>query len=76
VLAELKRQGQRLAPTFALIDPFGATGLPFSVVAEILSYPRCEVLLNLDSDGIGRLITAQQFEKNQQNLNALFGDTS
>ncbi len=76
VLAGLKLQGQRLAPTFAFIDPFGATGLPFKVVAEILSYPSCEVLLNLDSDGIGRLITAQEFEKNQQNLDTLFGDRS
>ena len=73
VLEELKQQGHRLAPTFAFIDPFGATGLPFRVVSEILSYPSCEVLLNLDSDGISRLITAQEFQKNQQNLNALFG---
>src|ERR1700722_6669662 len=49
VLEELKQQGHRLAPTFAFIDPFGATGLPFRVVSEILSYPSCEVLLNLDS---------------------------
>jgi three-Cys-motif partner protein len=76
ILDELRKSKATLAPTFAFIDPFGATGLPFRVVAEILSYPRCEVLLNLDSDGIGRLITAQQFEKNQQNLTALFGDES
>jgi three-Cys-motif partner protein len=76
VLEKLKQQGQRLAPTFAFIDPFGATGLPFRVVAEILSYPSCEVLLNLDSDGIGRLISAQEFKKNQKNLDALFGDQS
>jgi three-Cys-motif partner protein len=75
-LGELRQQGQRLAPTFAFIDPFGATGLPFRVIAEILSYPHCEVLLNLDSDGIGRLITAQEFEKNQANLDSLFGDRS
>jgi three-Cys-motif partner protein len=76
VLEDLKRQGQRLAPTFVFIDPFGATGLPFRVVAEILGNRSCEVLLNLDSDGIGRVITAQQFEKNQQNLTSLFGDES
>jgi three-Cys-motif partner protein len=76
ILSDIRRQGKRLAPTFAFIDPFGATGLPFRVVAEILSHPSCEVLLNLDSDGIGRLITAQEFEKNQQNLDALFGDQS
>ena len=76
ILDGLKQQGQQLAPTFAFIDPFGATGLPFRVVAEILSYPSCEVLLNLDSDGISRLISAQEFEKNQQNLISLFGDRS
>lgn len=76
ILEKLRQQGQRLAPTFAFIDPFGATGLPFRVVAEILSYPSCEVLLNLDSDGISRLISAQEFEKNQKNLDALFGDQS
>jgi three-Cys-motif partner protein len=76
ILGDLRRKGQILAPTFAFIDPFGATGLPYSVVAEILSYPKCEVLLNLDSDGIGRLITAQEFEKNQENLVSLFGDQS
>jgi three-Cys-motif partner protein len=76
VLNDLKRQGKALPPTFALIDPFGATGLPFRVVAEILSHQSCEVLLNLDSDGIGRLITAQAFERNQQNLDILFGDRS
>jgi len=76
VLEELKRQRQQLAPTFAFIDPFGATGLPFHIVAEILSHPSCEVLLNLDSDGIGRLVTAQEFAKNQKNLDAIFGDQS
>jgi three-Cys-motif partner protein len=76
VLEDLRRHGQRLAPTFAFIDPFGATGLPFRVVAEILSYPGCEVLLNLDSDGISRLISAREFEKNQRNLDSLFGDQS
>lgn len=76
ILQGLRQQRQRLAPTFAFIDPFGATGLPFNVISEILSYRSCEVLLNLDSDGIGRLITAQEFEKNQQNLDSLFGDQS
>jgi len=76
ILQGLKQQGQRLAPTFAFIDPFGATGLPFRMISDILSYRSCEILLNLDSDGIGRLITAQEFEKNQQNLDSLFGDQS
>jgi three-Cys-motif partner protein len=76
LLANLKKMGKALAPTFAFIDPFGATGLPFNVIAEILSYKSCEVLLNLDSDGIGRLVSAQAFEKNQTHLDVLFGDGS
>jgi three-Cys-motif partner protein len=76
ILTGVRQQRQQLAPTFAFVDPFGATGLPFRVIAEILSHPSCEVLLNLDSDGIGRLITAQEFEKNQQNLDEVFGDRS
>lgn len=76
LLASLKETGKHLAPTFAFIDPFGATGLPFKVIAEILSYKSCEVLLNLDSDGIGRLVSAQAFEKNQAHLDVLFGDAS
>lgn len=76
ILNEMKNQRQPLAPTFAFIDPFGATGVPFQVISEILSHRRCEVLLNLDSDGIGRLLSAQEFEKNQANLSSLFGDES
>jgi three-Cys-motif partner protein len=76
LLKDLKQQGKLLAPTFAFIDPFGATGLPFNVIAEILSYQSCEVLLNLDSDGIGRLVKAQANEKNQSHLDTLFGGSS
>jgi three-Cys-motif partner protein len=76
LLASLKERGTNLAPTFAFIDPFGATGLPFKVISEILSCKSCEVLLNLDSDGIGRLVSAQAFEKNQAPLDLLFGDGS
>lgn len=73
ILEDFRRERKQLAPTFAFIDPFGATGLPFKVIAEILSHPTCEVLLNLDSDGIGRLVTAQSVEKNQAHLDLLFG---
>lgn len=76
LLANLKAAGKNLAPTFAFIDPFGATGLPFKVVSEILSYKSCEVLLNLDSDGISRLVAAQASAQNQAHLDVLFGDES
>ena len=74
ILEQIKKERQQLAPTFAFIDPFGATGLPFSVVADILSHRSCEVLINLDSDGIGRLVAAQSIESNRKHLDAIFGD--
>jgi three-Cys-motif partner protein len=73
ILQTLREQKLRLAPTFAFIDPFGATGLPFNVIQEILSHRSCEVLLNLDSDGIARIFKASDFAKNQAHLDALFG---
>jgi three-Cys-motif partner protein len=76
ILENFRREGKQLAPTFAFIDPFGATGLPFKVIAEILWHASCEVLLNLDSDGISRLVTAPTVEKNQAHLDLLFGDSS
>src|SRR5436190_6428710 len=76
LLELFKRHGKHLAPTFAFIDPFGATGLPFAVITEILKQQGCEVLLNLDSDGIGRLVSARSIQKNQVHLDSLFGDSS
>lgn len=76
IIGPIQQQRQTLAPTFAFLDPFGATGLPFKAVADILSFPTCEVLLNLDSDGIGRLLGVAEIEKNRQHLTSLFGDDS
>ncbi|MEO7298931.1 MAG: three-Cys-motif partner protein TcmP [Verrucomicrobiota bacterium] len=76
ILEKIRTEGATLAPTFAFIDPFGATGLPFKIISEILRHPTCEVLLNLDSDGISRLVSAQMLQKNQANLDILFGDAT
>lgn len=77
ILEKLKQLPGSIPPTFAFIDPFGATGVPFSHVAEILKYRSCEVLINLDSDGIGRLVAAAQtVEKNRNHLDIIFGDPS
>ncbi len=73
ILDELKKLPNGMPPTFVFIDPFGATGVPFTHVAEILKHRSCEVLINLDSDGIGRLAAAQSVEKNKAHLDAIFG---
>lgn len=52
ILDSLKANGSALAPTFALVDPFGFSGVPMSVIAELLSFQKCELLFNLIFDPI------------------------
>lgn len=63
-------------PTFAFIDPFGATGVPFTVVRDILKGPCSEVLINLDADGAARIFKAEESASADENLTPLFGDDS
>jgi len=65
-----KKQGKGLPPTFAFIDPFGWTGVPFALVREILGNPSCEVLINFMFEEINRFIGHPDQE---ENFNALFG---
>ena len=64
------------SPLFVFIDPFGATGAPFSVVREILCSPCSEVFINLDGDGIARIFRAGERAKSEETLNDIFGDDS
>lgn len=59
-------------PLFVFIDPFGATGVPFSVVRQLLVSPCSEVLINLDADGIARIFHAGERAAHEENLNAIF----
>ncbi len=63
VLESYKAQGQRLPPTFAFIDPFG-WDVPFTMVAEIMRYSSCEVLVTFMYEEINRFIGHPDQEKN------------
>lgn len=63
-------------PLFTFIDPFGATGAPFSVVEDILRSSRSEILLNLDADGIARIYQAGVSADHETLLDRVFGDSS
>lgn len=63
-------------PRFAFIDPFGATGVPFTIVARLLGDPRAEVLINLDANGIRRIFDAGAAADHEGNLTTIFGDES
>jgi three-Cys-motif partner protein len=56
-LNSLDEQKARLAPAFVFIDPFGFTGIPFSVIRRIMGNDRCEVLITFMYEEINRFIT-------------------
>ena len=56
--------GNRIPPTFAFIDPFGWSGVPFDLVRRILSYPSCEVLVTFMYEEINRFIGHPDQESN------------
>ena len=52
----IDEQKARLAPSFIFIDPFGFTGIPFSLIKRIMQNERCEVLINFMYEEINRFI--------------------
>lgn len=64
------------SPLFAFIDPFGAKGVPFADIKDLLSRDAAEVLINFDSDGIGRIFRAEEAANHEPILNEIFGDDS
>jgi three-Cys-motif partner protein len=57
LLDRLDRQGSQIAPTFAFVDPFGITGLPFALLARLLRRQGCEALVTFMSYSIQRFVT-------------------
>jgi three-Cys-motif partner protein len=72
--AKMPTHFQGGAPLLAFIDPFGATGAPFATVARILGSPASEVLINLDADGISRILLAGASADHERLLYEIFGD--
>ena len=61
-----------LPPTFAFIDPFGFSQTPFELVKTILSYPRCEVLINFMYEEVNRFL---RHDDHPATFDRLFGTT-
>jgi len=71
MLGWCRSKKQSLPPTFAFVDPFGWK-VPFELVREVLSYPKCEVLVNFMYEEINRFLGHPDQEGN---LDRLFGTT-
>lgn len=59
-LEKLIKQGFYLMPTFAFIDPFGFTGIPLSIIENIMKSPKTEVLINFMYEEINRFTSLQK----------------
>jgi three-Cys-motif partner protein len=58
------------AAAFALVDPFGWTGIPLSVLADLMRRPSTEILVNFMFEEINRFIG---HPKQGDNFDSLFG---
>ena len=56
-LTAIDKGGLKLAPTFALIDPFGFSGVPYGLIKRLLSHAKTEVLITFMVDSINRWLT-------------------
>lgn len=55
-----REQKKQLAPTLAFIDPFGWSGVPLALIADLLSFDKCEVLFNFMFDSVNRFFADER----------------
>lgn len=70
VLDSIEGRGKALAPCFVMVDPFGVSDTPMSVLARILKNPKSELYISFMYEAINRFRDAPEFEPH---LDALFG---
>lgn len=70
VLDKVDAQAARLAPAFVMVDPFGVSGTPMSVIQRIMQNDRSEVYISFQYEAINRFATTPEFE---HHLDDLFG---
>ena len=72
MLDVLDETSSQIAPTFALIDPFGFSGIPYALIQRLLSKNKCEVLVTVMADSINRWLE-HPVEKIKANIVETFG---
>jgi len=70
VLNLVDEQKAGLAPAFVMVDPFGVSGTPMSVLHRILKNPKSELYVSLMWDFIRRLMETPEYESP---MDSLFG---
>ncbi|NKR52921.1 three-Cys-motif partner protein TcmP [Rhodococcus hoagii] len=72
LVGRIEAAGQRLAPTFAFVDPFGFKGIPMDLLSRLVRSPQCELFVFFAFDSLNRWI-GHPNEAIQAHLAALFG---
>ncbi len=70
LLDRVQANDQLLAPTFALLDPFGWVGTPMLLVQRLMSNERCEVLITFMLEEMNRFL---EHDDQPGHFDALFG---
>jgi len=70
IINQLREQRRTLAPTFAFIDPFGYSGLPMDLLAELLAYSRSELFVNFM---VGHVMRFIERDGQENAMRSLFG---
>lgn len=74
VLDSIESGNDSLAPTFAFIDPFGFSGIPFSLIERLLRHERTEAFVTFMVEAINRFIEHPEAKVVQHIVDALGGD--
>jgi len=74
VLDSIEKYKTALAPTFAFIDPFGFSGIPFSLIERLFNHQRSEALITFMVDAINRFLQHPEDKVVQHIVEAFGGD--
>lgn len=66
----INQVGDRLAPSFFFIDPFGFSGVPFEIIKKILAFERTEVLITFMVRDATRFLGSS---RHQRSIEELYG---
>jgi three-Cys-motif partner protein len=70
MIDHLREQKRKMAPSFVFVDPFGYSGLPMDLLAELLNYGRSEVFINFMVGHVQRFV---EREGQDRAISGLFG---
>ncbi|MGH9961965.1 MAG: three-Cys-motif partner protein TcmP, partial [Pyrinomonadaceae bacterium] len=70
LLDDIEGQMKRLAPCFLMVDPFGVSDTPMSIIQRVMRHPKSEVYISFMYESINRFKTTPEFEPH---LDSLFG---